>query len=86
MKILAIAALLVVPALVDLVLVAWLAEFRIDSAAREDGGMGTYVAAVRARNRLSNYDAEGRRRLPILWAAGVLRLACFVIAGVLWLR
>jgi hypothetical protein len=80
-KLLVAATLLIIPALIDLGVVSWIAQFRIDSTVREDDGMGGYLAAVRARNTRSSYNAEGQKRLPIVWSVGLLRVGCMVGAG-----
>ena len=59
---------------------SWLAQYRTDGLVRVDNGLGTYPAAIIARNRPANYTSEGRRRLPILWVAGLLQVAGLVAA------
>jgi hypothetical protein len=80
MRILIAAALFVVPGMIDLGVTSWISQFRVDPVVQGDSGMGTYVAAICARNAPASYTPEGRKRLPLLWAVGLLRVVCAAAA------
>ena len=82
MRIVLAAALFFIPSMIHLGVASWLAQFRTDALVREDSGLGRFLAARRARNTPANYTPEGRKRLPLLWVAGLVQVIGLLAAMV----